>query len=104
MTRRSSPDRRIRIDRLDLDLRGIAPGTGEGAARALGPALATALTDLANSRSGDRESRSGGHEAAAGRLERIDAGRVESHGSPDADDLAARIARRIAEVLEREGR
>jgi hypothetical protein len=104
MTRLSSPDRRIRVGRLELDLRGIAPGTGEEAARALGPALANALTHLANSRSADRDSGLGGRGAAAGRLDRIDAGRVESPRSPDADDLAARIARRIADVLEREGR
>src|SRR6476620_2537187 len=35
--------RRVRIDRLELDLRGIAPATAEAAVRALGPALAAAL-------------------------------------------------------------
>jgi len=35
--------RRVRIDRLELDMRGIAPGTAEAAARALGPAIAREL-------------------------------------------------------------
>ena len=35
--------KRIRIDRLDLSLRAIAPATAENAARLLGPALAQAL-------------------------------------------------------------
>ena len=78
---------RLRIDRLELDLRGIAPATGEAAARALGPALARAL--------GQRQPR-------LGPADRIDAGRIQSPESPGAHDLAAQIAQRIAHALVRE--
>jgi hypothetical protein len=78
---------RLRIARLDLDLRGIAPATGEAAARALGPALARTL--------GQRQPR---FEPA----DRIDAGRIHSPGSPDPHGLAVQIAQRIAHALERE--
>jgi hypothetical protein len=81
--------RRLRVGRLDLDLRGIAPATAEAAARALGPALAHALTS---------------HRPLGPGADRIEAGRIESPASPDAHDLAAGIARRIARALEREGR
>jgi hypothetical protein len=37
------PVRRVTIDRLDLDLRGIEPRAAETAARALGPAIERAL-------------------------------------------------------------
>ena len=83
----SRTGRRLHIGRLDLDLRGIAPRTGEAAARALGPALAQALRQ--------RDSR-------FGPADRIDAGRIETSGSPDAHDLAVRIAQRVAHALERE--
>jgi hypothetical protein len=73
--------RRLHIDRLELDLRGVAPATAEAAARALGPALAQALVPL------------DGNVAPA---ERIDAGRIASPASPSASDLAAGIAQRIA--------
>lgn len=78
---RPDASRRVRIDRLELDLRGIAPATAEAAARALGPALAAALAPHH------------GHVAPA---ERIDAGRLTANASPTAHDLAARIAERIA--------
>jgi hypothetical protein len=35
--------RHVRIDRLDLDLRGVDPRAAEAAVRSLGPALAKAL-------------------------------------------------------------
>lgn len=76
--------RRVRIDRLELDLRGIEPGTAEAAARALGPALARELAALR------------GPVSAA---ERVDAGRVSSAAAPDPPDLAAGIARRIAGTI-----
>jgi hypothetical protein len=76
---------RLRIGRLDLDLWGVAPATGEAAARALGPALARALRH---------------RQPRFGPAERIDAGRIESSGSPDAHDLAVQIAQRIAHALE----
>jgi hypothetical protein len=66
-------------------MRGVDPGRAEAAARALGPALAAAITPH----------RSHGVEA-----ERIDAGRIESPASPGSRDLAAAIARRVADVLE----
>jgi len=81
--------RRLRIDRLDLDLRGITPATAEAAARRLGPALTEALTS---------------RRAYGVSADRIDAGRVESPASPDPHDLAVRIARRVAHLLEREGK
>jgi len=80
------PRRRLRIDRLELDLRGIAPATAEAAARALGPALADALAP---------------HHAHIAPADRIDAGRIASPASPGADDLAASIARRIAGAARR---
>jgi hypothetical protein len=36
-------------------------------------------------------------------VDRIDAGRIDSSASPDAHDLAVRIAQRIAQALEPEG-
>ena len=89
MRRLPPAGRRLRVNRLELDLRGVAPGTAEATARALGPALGHALTS---------------HRASGVTPDRIDAGRIASPASPDARDLAASIARRIAKVLEREGR
>jgi len=80
------PQRRLRIDRLELDLRGIAPATAEAAARALGPALAQALAP---------------HHAQIAPAERIDAGRITSPASPDAHELATRIAQHIADSARR---
>jgi hypothetical protein len=79
------PRRRVHIGRLDLDLRGVDAGRAEAAARALGPALADAITP---------------HRALGAAAERIDAGRIESPASAGAGDLAAAIARRVADVLE----
>ena len=100
MTRPSPQARRnVRVGRLDLDLRGIAPDTAEAAARALGPALAQALRE--RSASGLGESRSGIRNSGFRPADRIDAGRIESPASPEVHDLAARIARCIAQALER---
>ena len=93
MSPSSGPVRRLRIDRLDLDLRGIAPATAESAARALGPALARALARPPAS-----------HDVHVRPSERIDAGRVESPASPGAQDLATGIADRIARSIRGEGR
>ena len=73
--------RRVAIDRLDLDLRGIDPALAEAAVRLLGPALQTAFA------------RRGGalHGMAAAR---VDAGRVAPASEPQA--LAERLAQRIA--------
>ena len=81
--------RRVRIGRLDLDLRGISPDTAEATARALRPALTRALTP---------------HHVASVGADRIDAGRITSPASPSTHDLAAGIAARIAQSLRREGR
>ena len=75
------PRRHLRIERLELDLRGIAPATAEAAARALGTALAQALAP---------------HHGQIAPAERIDAGRIASPASPGAHDLATHIAQRIA--------
>jgi hypothetical protein len=82
MKQPSATRRRLRIDRLELDLRGISPATAESAARALGPALAQALSPRdAHNAPGDR----------------IDAGRLVTSASIGPRELAAGIARRIAE-------
>jgi hypothetical protein len=73
--------RRVHIDRLDLDLRGITPEAARAAAHALGPALARALA------TGGAPPRS---------RERIDAGRIASPASADGPRLATDIAERIA--------
>jgi hypothetical protein len=95
MRRPSRPARRLRIGRLDLDLRGIAPATAEASARALGPALASTLAHSRDLGFGMLDS-----EVA---VDRIDAGRIDSSASPEAHDLAVRIAQRIAQALEPEG-
>lgn len=73
----------LNIDRLDLHLQGFAPRTAEEATRLLGPALAQALSQLqqfANRNAGD-----------------IDAGRINAPASTTAPDLAASMARQIAQ-------
>jgi len=88
--------RRLNIARLDLDLRGIAPGTAEASARALGPALASVLTRARDSGLGIWDS--------GGGVDRVDAGSITMPASPDPHDLAVRIAQRIAHALKREER
>lgn len=78
----NAPLRHLRIERLELDLRGIAPATAEAAARALGPALTRALAP---------------QHARIAPADRIDAGRITSAASPGANDLATHIAQRIAD-------
>ena len=87
MTSERAPRRRLHIERLELDLRGVAPDTAEAAARALGPALARALAVDAG-------------DIAAKR--RIDAGRIATSATPEAGALAEGIAQRIAGSLRRE--
>ena len=82
----AGPRRRLRIGRIELDLRGISPATAEATARALGPALAHALSP---------------REVRPGPAGRIDAGRLASPASPAAQGLAADIARRIAGSIDR---
>ena len=92
MTRADTP-RRLRIDRLELDLRGLPPATAKAAVRALGPAFAQALAR--------------GETAGAPTLSdiaparRIDAGRVKPAASVTAHDLAAGIARRVTDAVRR---
>lgn len=76
--------RRLHIDALELDLRGIAPATAEAAVRALGSALAQALAR---------------QHAPLAPTERIDAGRIASPASPSAHELATSIAQRIAQSI-----
>lgn len=73
--------RRVHIERLELDLRGISAETAQATARALGPALAQALAR---------------HPPGIASSERVDAGRIASPASPQAHQLAAGIAHRVA--------
>lgn len=84
------PARRLRIERLELDLRGVPPATAEAAARALGPALARAL--------GQSLATAPLQQAPA---DRIDAGRLAMPGSPGPLELATGIAQRIADSARR---
>lgn len=74
------PRQRLHIERLDLDLRGIAPETAQAIAHALGPALARQLAQAPRT---------------AQPAQHVDAGRLASAASPDPAALAGRIARRI---------
>jgi hypothetical protein len=73
-------NRRLHIDRLELDLRGVDPAVAEAAVRLLGPALQAQLAHAQ------------GPLASAAR---IDAGRVAASSEPQAlaNGLAQRIAR-----------
>jgi len=84
MTAPSPSRRRLHIDALELDLRGISPATAEALAQLLGPALAQALAQP---------------HAPLAPAERLDAGRLASPASPSAHELAAGIAQRIAGSL-----
>lgn len=79
-------NRSIRIDRVDLDLRGIDPQLAEAAARLFGPALQAELHRGMARGIGRRD-------GAA----RIDAGRVAPES--EAGALAARLAQRVAGAL-----
>jgi hypothetical protein len=74
--------KRLLIDRLDLDLRGVSPANAESVARLLGPALAQAMRGRQIGRSPAQE---------------IDAGRFSVSAAPEPGELAARIAQRIAD-------
>lgn len=79
----------LHIDRLDLDLRGIAPETAEAAVRLLGPALAQALSQSQRGADAPRDAASGP----------LDAGRIHSPRQPDAQALATQIADHLAPRL-----
>ena len=74
--------RRISIDRLDLDLRGVDPAMAEAAVRRLEPALREQL------------SRPGGE---IGSVRHVDGGSVAP--ARDAQGLANGLARRIAQSI-----
>jgi hypothetical protein len=73
--------RRLTIERLELDMRGVPHATAESAARRLGPALSRALAD---------------RQLTATPAARIDAGAIAVGAAPDANVLAARVAQQIA--------
>ena len=75
--------RRLAIERLELDLRGVAPEIAESAVRLLGPALQRALSAHAERTAG-----------LVGRA-RIDAGRIEVAAGAGAQGLADRIAHQL---------
>ena len=77
----------IRIDRIELDLRGVPRETAEAAARLLGPALARALAAQAHGI--DRWAQPSA----------IDAGRVAFDAVPGAGALADRLSGHIAALL-----
>lgn len=85
----SAPKRRVHIDRIELDLRGLSPAMAGEAARALGPALARALASSA-------------HRVAP--AERLDAGTVRTSSTAEAHTLTTAIANRIARKVGGEGR
>jgi hypothetical protein len=72
--------RRVHIERLDLDLRGLDPVAAEAATRELGPALQAELAR-----------RSGPFESARN----LDAGSIAPSSQPN--EIASRIAHRIAQ-------
>ena len=81
---RSSRPRRVTIERIELDLRGLAPADAEATARAVGPALARTLAGIP---------------VRIGSTEHIEAGRIASSHAPQAEALAAEIALRIAQRM-----
>lgn len=76
--------RRLHIDRLELDLRGIPPATADRAVRLLGPALARTIE---------------GRGATMVKQREVDAGRIESSAGAEPQALAERIAARIGERI-----
>jgi len=84
----TAPKRRVRIDRIDLDLRGLSPAKAREAARALGPALARALA---------------GSAVRIEHAERIDAGTIRTSPAAETHALTAAIATRIARKVGGEG-
>jgi hypothetical protein len=80
---RQQPTRRLHIERLELSLHGVTPHTAEAATRLLGPALVQALA---------------GRRIGVASTKRIDAGRIGLISEPGAGNMAAQIARRIADL------
>jgi hypothetical protein len=84
LRRRSPTARRVTIDRLELDLRGLPREIAEGAARGIGSALARALE---------------GKRMPAASAEQINVASVPASATSDAGSLAATIAARIAAAI-----
>ncbi len=78
--------KRLVIERLDLDLRGVSPATAETVARLLGPALARAMR---------------GRQIDPSPAQRIDAGRIKMATAAEPGQLATQIAERIARKTSR---
>jgi hypothetical protein len=79
--------RRIHIQRLDVDVRGMAPHAAEATARLLRPALTQVLA---------------GRRIEASSAKRVDAGRIALGGAAAPHAVAHQLAQRIADKL-REG-
>ena len=73
--------KRLLIDRLELDLRGVPYATAELAARQIGPALARVLAE---------------RQLTEPPAANLDAGSVAFGAASDANTLAARVAQQIA--------
>lgn len=86
--RKARPPRRLHIDRLELDLRGVSALTAGEAARLLPHALEQALAQALALHPVPVGARPG--------TTRIEAGRIGLEAAPDAVALAARMAQRIA--------
>jgi hypothetical protein len=78
--------KQITIDRLELDLRGVAQPTAQAASRLIGPALARALQ--------------GRHVVATGATA-VNGGRIAMRAAPDAGTVSERIAQRVALKISR---
>jgi hypothetical protein len=78
--------RRLTIERLELDFRGVPHATADIAARRLGPALSRALAN---------------RQLKPASAARIDAGSIAIAAPPDANVVAARIAQQIAGKISR---
>jgi hypothetical protein len=78
--------RRVHIDRLELDLRGIPAATAQRAVDLLGPALGKALAG-------------GKAHKAAGHVNGADAGRISTSAGVEPQPLARKMARRIAATI-----
>lgn len=78
--------KRLVIDRLDLDLRGVSPATAQAVARLLGPALARAMR---------------GRQIDASPDHQIDAGRLGVASATEPGGLATQIAERVAHKTSR---
>lgn len=80
----STSVRRLHIEHLDLDLRGMAPHAAEAAARLLKPALVQALA---------------GRRIEAISAKRVDVERITLAGAEAPHAVAYQLARRIADTL-----